>query len=203
KSVFIHKKDQHFSRLKSVFSDVPYAKKRHAIFVNEQARKKAEILFQSFLGASKTYFVVSAGAADSRKRWTREGFVKVCQALTHEYKLPVLFVGNDQDRGYTESIIARLSLGAINLCGKASLLETTWILRNSRLVLCNDSAVMHLASYFDVPVVGLFGPTDPGQYGPWGEKGCFVRTNQWNKKGQGLIDGIEAEEVLAKIKGIL
>ncbi|MFA6379289.1 MAG: glycosyltransferase family 9 protein, partial [Candidatus Omnitrophota bacterium] len=151
KSLFIHKRDQHFSRLKSVFPDVPYVKKRHAIFVNEQARKKAETLFQLFMGTSKIYFVVSAGAADSRKRWTLEGFVKVCQTLMHEYKLPILFVGDEQDRGYTESIIARLSSGAINLCGKASLLETTWILRNSRLVLCNDSAVMHLASYFDVP----------------------------------------------------
>jgi len=33
---------------------------------------------------------------------------------------------------------------------------------------------MHMASYLDVPVVALFGPTNPVQYGPWGTQGRVV-----------------------------
>ena len=38
-----------------------------------------------------------------------------------------------------------------------------------------DSGVMHLASCLDVPVVGLFGPTDPFYVGPHNQKSIVVR----------------------------
>jgi ADP-heptose:LPS heptosyltransferase len=203
KNSLMHKREQHFLRLTSVFPEILYSKKRYAIFVSELLRKKAESLLQLSMETSKTYFVVSAGAADFRKRWTVEGFIEVCQALLEEHKIHIFFIGDDKDREYTEGIVSQLSSLAVNLAGKVSLLEAAWILRNSRLVLCNDSAVLHLASYFDVPVVGLFGPTNPQQYGPWGEKGCFIQTSQLNSSGEGLIEGITAKDVLAKIKEIL
>lgn len=203
RSPLAHKKHQHFEQLKSVFPDISLSSKRYAIFVNEPLRERAENLFRSFMEQSKSYIVVAAGAADFRKRWTPSGFGQVCRALSEERKVPIFFVGDDNDRSYTDSIIAKLPKGAVNLCGKATLLETAWIVRHSLLAICNDSAIMHVASYFDVPTVGLFGPTDPKKYGPWGERGVFVQTSQLNQNGEGLIDGIGAEDVLTKIKGIL
>jgi len=202
KNFSVHKKDQHFVCLKSVFPDIPYSKKRYAISINESLREKAENILRPFMEYSKTYIVIAAGAADFNKRWITAGFAEVCRALMDERKVPIFFVGDDNDRSYTDGIIAKLPRKAVNLCGKTSLLETAWIVRNSILVLCNDSAIMHLASYFDVPVVGLFGPTDPGKYGPWGEKSAFVRTTRFNQNGAGLIDGIDAKDVLKKIKDI-
>ncbi len=202
KTLALHKKDQHFLRLKSVVPDAQITTKRYALFISELIRKHAESLFHPSLGWSKSYFVVSPGAADTRKRWTVDGFVAVCQALIDEYKLPILFIGDAQDKEYSERVITRLPPGVVNLCGRVSLLEAVWVLRNSHLVLCNDSAVMHLASYFDVPVVALFGPTDPRKYGPWGAKGAFVQTQSKGEHGEGFMSGIEVKDVLAKIKSI-
>jgi ADP-heptose:LPS heptosyltransferase len=198
-----HKKGQHLQQLKSVFPEVKETKNRYAIFMNELLRKKASSLFQPFMGWATSYFVVAPGAADFKKRWTLQGFAEVCQALIDQYQLPIFFIGDGKDKDYSDAIIAKLSKGAVNLCEKVSLIEAVWVIRNSRLVLCNDSAVMHLASYFDIPVVALFGPTDPQKYGPWGDDGCFVQTQQFSLDGEGLMSGIDAKEVLAKAKSIL
>jgi len=202
KNVLTHKREQHFAQLKSVVSDIQDTEKRYAIFVSEQMRSAAEKILHSLMEHSKAYIVVAAGAADCRKRWTATGFLEVCQALIREHKLPIFFIGDSNDQGYTESITSKCPKGAFNLCGQVSLLEAAWILRNSCLAICNDSAMMHLASYFNTPVVGIFGPTDPRLYGPWGAKNAFVQTTRLDEKGTGLIDAIAPKEILAKIKEV-
>lgn len=200
---YLHKRDQHWQRFQSILPDAERTKRRYAIFTDETIRKKAENALRLTLEYGKGYCVVAAGAADRKKRWTSDGFADVCQALIQEYKLPLFFVGDILDQEHTENIAQRLPEGAANLCGKLSLLETTWVLRNSRFVLCNDSAAMHLASYFDVPVVALFGPTDPRKYGPWGDRSCFVRAKKINEAGEGTMASIDPQEVLVRLKELM
>jgi len=200
---YLHKRDQHWQRLQSLFSDVERTKKRYAIFIDETIRKKSENILRQALEYGKGYCVIAAGSADRKKRWTADGFIFICQALVQVYRMPVFFVGDILDYEGAENIIRRVSQGAVNLCGKLSLLETTWVLRNSRLLLCNDSAAMHLASYFDVPTVALFGPTDPRKYGPWGERSCFVRAKTINEAGEGLMTTIDPQEVLMRMKELI
>lgn len=196
-----HKKDQHFERLQSIFSDIVYSKNYYAISIDEKSREKVEELMLPFVDSRKVYFVAAPGAADLKKRWPAEGFVKVCQALIAKHKAPVFFIGDAAEKECAENIAQKLPLGfSKNLCGELSLLESAWVLKNSRLVISNDSAVMHLASYFNSPVVGLFGPTDPRKYGPWGEQGCFCVTNQYNEKGEGVISAISPDDVLRTIQ---
>lgn len=201
KKSLAHKRDQHFERLRSVFSDIVYSKNYYAISIDEKSREKTEELMLPFVDSRKIYFVVAPGAADSKKRWSAEGFVKVCQTLINKHKAPVFFIGDAAEKECAEKIAQQLPLGfSKNLCGELSLLESAWVLKNSRLVISNDSAVMHLASYFDSPVIGLFGPTDPKKYGPWGARGCFCVTNQYNEKGEGVISAISSEDVLKTIQ---
>ena len=47
------------------------------------------------------------------------------------------------------------------------LLETV---RLSSLMVCNDSGPMHIAAALGIPVVAMFGPTDPALTGPYCEK---------------------------------
>ena len=43
------------------------------------------------------------------------------------------------------------------------------VLRRCRLFVGNDNGPMHMAAALGVPVVGLFGPSDPAEWGPWGK----------------------------------
>ncbi len=49
------------------------------------------------------------------------------------------------------------------------------ILSQSRVLICNDSAPLHIAVGFDRRVVALFGPTDPAQVGPYRRDACVLR----------------------------
>ncbi len=43
------------------------------------------------------------------------------------------------------------------------------VLRRCRLFVGNDNGPMHMAAALGVPVVGLFGPSGPAEWGPWGK----------------------------------
>ena len=49
------------------------------------------------------------------------------------------------------------------------------IVANSRLLVSNDSAPLHMAVGFDRPIVAIFGPTDPALAGPYGRLECVVQ----------------------------
>ena len=86
-------------------------------------------------------------------------------------------IGGSDGQAVAERIAARTPR-CLNLCGRLTLVETAYLLTQAAWVLSNDSAPMHLASYLDVPVLALFGPTSPEQYGPWGRHGKALRANK-------------------------
>jgi ADP-heptose:LPS heptosyltransferase len=62
-----------------------------------------------------------------------------------------------------------------DLSGKISLLDLCYILKDASLFVGVDSGLMHLASALDIPVVGIFGPTDPFYVGPLNTRSAAVR----------------------------
>ena len=82
----------------------------------------------------------------------------------------LLFVGNDKDREVALEILDRLDWKGplLNLAGKLSLWETALALKESSLLLCNDSGLLHIAEAVGTPVTALFGPTvEAFGFAPW------------------------------------
>ena len=69
-----------------------------------------------------------------------------------------------------------------------SLVELSHLLRTSRAFIGNDSGITHLAAYLGCPTVALFGPTDPGTWGPIGRRTRII----WKNK----LEDISVEDVL-------
>ncbi|MBC6439320.1 MAG: glycosyltransferase family 9 protein [Rhodospirillales bacterium] len=65
---------------------------------------------------------------------------------------------------------------AINLVGGRHLLTVAECLRLCRLVVSNDSGLMHLAAASGAPTLGLFGPSRVEHYAPWGSHSASVTT---------------------------
>lgn len=55
----------------------------------------------------------------------------------------------------------------LDLSGKTTLSGMVGLIQSAALVVCNDSGPLHIAAALGIPVVALFGPTDPRRYGPW------------------------------------
>ena len=77
------------------------------------------------------------------------------------------------------------------------------LLSQTQLLLCNDSAPLHLAVGLDQPTVALFGPTDPAYVGPCGSNTQVLRsanaplgnTHRVDPKDQSLMEQLSVEQV--------
>ncbi len=76
----------------------------------------------------------------------------------------LIFVGDENDRKVSHDIINRMSWSGpvMNICGEVSLFETAAILKQTKCLLGNDSALGHMAEAVQTPVAILFGPTVEG-----------------------------------------
>ena len=104
----------------------------------------------------------------TNKRWPSEQYSELIQAL-YKKGQKIILLGTQDEREYLEKIRLCSGSKAVNLAGSLSLQQLTYFLSKIRLLICNDSGAMHLASVFETPLVALFGPTSPGKTGPYNQ----------------------------------
>ncbi len=141
----------------------------------------------TFLKMSGEYVVISPGTSARRriKTWEEEKFGDLIVRLKERHGLSPVLVGGEDSREVSQKIIdivrekdeGRKMNHIQNLAGKTNLKELCYLLKEASLFVGVDSGVMHLASSFDIPVVGIFGPTDPFYVGPQNRRSRVVREN--------------------------
>jgi len=101
---------------------------------------------------------VHSGARNRVRQWGEENFSQIAQRLTQAFPVKVLWF---REPGSSD---------ASNLPGLVPvdlpLQEFLAVLSECRLLVCNDTGPMHLATALDVPVVAVFGPGMPAWWGP-------------------------------------
>ena len=106
------------------------------------------------------------------KEWPPERFGAVAAALARE-GLQVL-VNAAAETDATGQRVVAASGGAARLVA-CSLEQLVALTRRCGLVIAGDTGPLHLAAALRVPVVGLYGPTDPARTGPWGTRSAVLR----------------------------
>jgi heptosyltransferase II len=108
--------------------------------------------------------LIAGSENDPAKRWPVGHWRRLIEAFPSER---FILFGTPRDVGVASAIAAgpggeRVS----NLAGRTSLVEFAAALSGCRLVVANDTGGMHLANALGVPLIGLFGPTNPIRTGP-------------------------------------
>jgi len=98
------------------------------------------------------------------KRWPIPHWVALIDAVPRE--LPIRLFGTEKDRALTDQIAALAQRPVENLAGKTDLRAYCAALRDCAALVTNDTGGMHLANSLGVPLVALFGPTNPVRTGP-------------------------------------
>ena len=111
-------------------------------------------------------FFYSKRAAD-KKLWPVDEYVKLGRALiTANPKVRILITGT-RNESFLAKRFEREVPGTINLVGKTSVADLHSIMQRVDLFIAHDCGVFHVAAASDVPVVGLYGPTNPVLTGPY------------------------------------
>ncbi len=201
----MHMKDKHFARLASLPGKIVPSSVRSAIFLSSAVRGAAARL----VGGKEGFVLVAAGAADQKKRWHEQGFLQMIRHIRAR-GFDVALVGDRNDQEVAGRILKAIPDGVIDLCGRTTLLELAAVVERASLAITNDSGVMHLASYFDKPLIALFGPTDPRRHLPAAKKIILIqktfscvpcyKTKCKNKK---CMEAITAEVVWEAVEKLL
>lgn len=123
-------------------------------------------------GKDKSYAVLVPGSAWATKMWHHEGFRQTAQYLMDK-GFDVLLLGAPEDMETNRKVAEGLPV--TDLAGRTSIADALYIVKHAKLVICNDSMSLHMASAFKIPTVVIFCATSPSfGFGPWKNNAVVV-----------------------------
>jgi heptosyltransferase-1 len=153
-----------------------------------------------------SFAILSPGAGWGAKLWPAERYGEVARALRMHGITSVVNHGPGEEALAQVVVQAAGGAAASLRCSVAELLALT---RRARIFVGGDTGPMHLAAALKVPVVALFGPTDPQRNGPFGTRAVVLRNPESRTsyshaavRDAGL-EAIPAEAVIAAARRLL
>jgi len=118
-----------------------------------------DVMTREGIDLTKEIITICPSASFTNKRWLPERFAAVGDLLIENYQCQIVFLGGKSDYELCNQIRTMMKNQSYNLAGKLPLLSSAKLLKISKLVLSNDSGMMHLAQSQKRPVVAIFGST--------------------------------------------
>lgn len=140
----------------------------------ERAR---DLLTASGVDLKGRFVCLCPGSVNSEaKRWPQDSFTRLADLLVERHGMQAVFLGAPQEKGLVAGIIASMSRrGGVNLAGRADMIASMAVMKQSSLVISNDTGSAHLAVGASAKVLTIFGPTIPGATAPFGPDAHLIQ----------------------------
>jgi lipopolysaccharide heptosyltransferase II len=131
--------------------------------VPEEKRRSAnEFLCKSGVRQGALRIAIGAGASyGSAKCWPPSRFAEVANRWQSKGDADVILFGTAAEASVSAAIAAEMRRPPIDLTGKTEIADLPALLSQCHLFIGNDSGAMHVAAAVGLPIVAVFGPTDP------------------------------------------
>ena len=152
------------------------------------------------------FVLLNPGAGWGAKQWPAERYGSVASELAKDGLRSLINYGpGEEDLAFA---VEAASAGAARKVS-CSISELIALTRRARLFIGGDTGPMHLAAALQIPVVGIFGPTNPARNGPFGTSSIVLRSNtsltshaRHAEPEKGML-AITPEEVIAAARKLL
>jgi len=169
---------------------------------------------QARLPEADNYVLIVPGSTWETKRWSAEGYHQVVEYLI-EKGFKVVLTGSADEAEICREVAGDLDV--INLAGEANLDTALYLTENARMMICNDSMALHMASAYKTPTVAVFCATVPEfGFGPWRNQALIVEkkgldcrpcarhgSRSCPNQSRACIDELPAEEVIKAAQELL
>ncbi len=156
------------------------------------------------------FAIMNPGAGWGAKRWPAERYGQVARELAKAGLRTILNYGPGEQElaqaAQSASGTAENMKAEIMNCTISELIALT---RQAQLFIGGDTGPMHLAAALKIPVVAMFGPTDPARNGPYGARSIVLRNPssatthaRRSQPDAGLLE-ISADSVVAAARSLL
>jgi heptosyltransferase-1 len=152
------------------------------------------------------FAILNPGAGWGAKRWPAERYGRVARELAKAGLRTILNYGPGEQKLAEAAQSASGDSAETMNCTITELIALT---RRARLFLGGDTGPLHLAAALKIPVVAIFGPTDPARNGPYGTRSIVLRSRssatthvRRSQPDAGLLE-ISADAVVAAAHELL
>ncbi len=187
----------------------PHAPVRWEITLSPEEEARRRAFFAGFEGRPVVSLVVAS--ANPKKDWPPERYGRLADALHYDLGYEVLLLGGPsaRERAAADRILAAASSAPVDALGD-SVRTLVGMIRGSTLVVAPDTGPLHVAHALDIPVIGLFGHTNPWRVGPW-RRFRELMVDRYTDPGdvpdpsaylpkEGRMESITVEDVLEKVE---
>ncbi len=159
------------------------------------------------------YIACVIGAAHGTKRWPVHKWKEFCAQLNH----PIILLGGPEDAANGNEIASVDDIKIYNACGKFKLNESADLVRKAKLVISNDTGLMHIAAAYQKIIISLWGNTVPSfgmtpYYGDFSMTSLQMQAKVWCRPCSKIgydkcplghfkcMEKIEVEEILKRVR---
>ncbi|HCK33133.1 MAG: glycosyltransferase 9 family protein [Micavibrio sp.] len=147
----------------------------------EQAKKAEEFIPKKENKKNQEVLAVGPAANWIGKTWPADRFIEVIETITAEGGLlpnarVAVFAAPGEEEVSYQVLKAVPEERQIDMIAKADPGTVAATIARCDLYIGNDSGLMHCAAAAGIPTFGLFGPSYPKWYAPWGEHTDYART---------------------------
>ena len=129
----------------------------------EEKNRAVAFLKQQKVSPEEFLLAVHISSDDDQNRWPLTKFVHVAKFFSMKYDAKIITLWGPHDSGLGQEFINGLPFKPIE-ANHLDIRELSAVVFFSNLMICHESAFMHLAAGVGIPVVALFGQTDPHQW---------------------------------------
>jgi heptosyltransferase-1 len=151
--------------------------------------------------------VLAASAGWGAKQWPAERYGALARELRAMGFLPLVNAPKKDDAVAASVVAASGGAAEMAVCNVAGLIA---LMRRTSLLVGGDSGPTHLAAALSIPLVALYGPTDPARNGPWGSGPMRVVRGAGSMTSHKRVAEIDAglarimvNEVIGEVKELL
>ena len=147
------------------------------ICISSSARAAAETSLLSAGAREGTWRCAIAPGASygAAKCWPPERFAALADRLISECGADVILFGTPNENEMAAQISSAMKNRFISLIGKTSMRDLAPLFSTCSIFIGNDSGAMHVAAAAGLPVIGIFGPTDPQGTAPVTQQFTLIR----------------------------
>ena len=107
------------------------------------------------------YAVFVPGSAHKSKCWPARNFASLAEKIVSQFGFSIIAVGTSDERAITGKIVSGANVKVIDFAGLTNLPELVALFRSAKIVVSNDTGPGHIAAALGVPLVMIFGPSNP------------------------------------------
>ena len=166
----------------------------------------AENKIAALTSSVNDFAILNPGAGWGAKRWPAERYGQVAKELAKDGLCSLVNYGPGEEELAVAVEAAGEGAARKISCSVSELIALT---RRARLLIGGDTGPIHLAAALKIPVVAIFGPTNPARNGPFGTRSTVLRSassmtdhTRHREPEQGLLE-ITVDEVVAATRKLL